>query len=80
MKIVNLARILLNERIFLSYSWLAGKSGKVEWGGGEAAVSAVKVTQNKSEKANSHSPSEKKKENENEKKRKGRQGKCREGK
>lgn len=33
MKIVNLARILLNERIFLSYSWLAGKSGKVEWGG-----------------------------------------------
>lgn len=78
MKIVNLARILLNERIFLSYSWLAGKSGKVEWG--EAAVSAVKVTQNKSEKANSHSPSEKKKENENEKKRKERQGKCREGK
>jgi len=49
-KIVSLARILLNERIFFSYRWFRGRGKK------EAAVSAVKLTQNKSEKANSHSP------------------------
>lgn len=67
----------MKEFSLATVGWL-GKVGKSN--GGEAAVSAVKVTQNKSEKANSHSPSEKKKENENEKKRKERQGKCREGK